>query len=271
MTHDPTLPADAPGRQEAAEAVSPLYPGATNVVPLYSTPSEDNAPAKQSITDLAPEERPREKLLEKGPEVLTAAELLAILIGSGNTEENAVALMQRILTDHGNSLINLSRLDVKQFCTYKGIGEAKAITLIAACELGRRRLKEGEDLQAPFRKAEEIYAYLRPHALGKMVEESRVLLLNNSLRLIGDKLISRGGITGTVVDVRLVLREALMAGAPVIVFCHNHPSGSLRPSREDDNLTQRLKEAAKTVDIRLIDHLIITEGGYYSYQEAGRL
>lgn len=226
---------------------------------------------KLSITDLNAEDRPREKFEAHGGDSLSSAELLAILIGSGNAEENAVQLMQRILGDCSNSLTGLGRMSIGELCKYKGMGPAKAISLLAACELGRRRALEDGRNKRQFQSAEDIYSFYLSKLRDTMVEESHVLLLNNNLRLLGSKLISRGGITGTVVDIRLVLKEALLAGATKMALCHNHPSGNPRPSRQDDDLTERLKEAAKQVEIQLIDHVIVTDGCYYSYQTEGRL
>lgn len=226
--------------------------------------------AGQNILSLSTEDRPREKFELKGGDALSTAELLAILTGSGSKEENAVQLMQRVMTDCRGSLSALSRMSINELCRYKGIGRAKAVTILAACELARRRTTEAE-LPRKFDNANAIYQYFRPKMLNLSIEESHVLLLNQSLSFIASKLISRGGITGTVVDVRLVLKEALLAGSTQIVLCHNHPSGSLFPSRDDDNLTQKLKLAASNMDIHLIDHIIVTERGYYSYSEQGRL
>ena len=206
---------------------------------------------KLNITDLALDDRPREKFEAQGPTQLTTSELLAILIGSGNTDENAVSLMQRILNDCGGSLTTLGRKTIAELCQYKGVGPAKAITILAACEIGVRR--GGETCQrTQVTSAEDIYDYFRPK-----MQDSR--------------LISRGGITGTVVDIRMILKEALMANATNIALAHNHPSGNLKPSREDDHLTERLKKAAQTMDIKLIDHVIVTDKGYYSYNDEGRI
>lgn len=225
---------------------------------------------KQNITHLALEDRPRERFMEHGASTLSKAELLAILIGSGNLEENAVQLMQHIMKDCQDSLATLSRLSVEELCRYKGIGPAKAITILAACELGNRRM--GEDTRPiQVRSAQSIYDYFLPKVREISHEESYVLLLNQSLKVIGCKLLSRGGITGTVVDVRMILKHALLANATNLALCHNHPSGNTRPSTEDDALTEKVRKAAATMDIRLIDHVIVTDGSYYSYQEEGRL
>lgn len=225
---------------------------------------------KLSIKQMGDDDRPREKFAAHGGTALSTAELLAILIGSGNGEENAVQLMQRIMHDCNGQLAALGRMSVGELCRYKGLGPAKAIALLAACELSRRRMSEHANTER-LDSANKIYNYFKQKLSDTPVEECHVLLLNNNLKAIATKLISRGGITGTAVDVRLILREALFVNATHIVLCHNHPSGSLRPSRDDDNLTQKVDNAAQTMDIHLIDHLIFTNDGYYSYQEQGRL
>ena len=224
-----------------------------------------------NITDLSLDDRPREKFAAHGAATLSKAELLAILIGSGNTEENAVQLMQRIMNDCQGSLATLGNMGIDSLCRYKGMGPAKAISVLAACELGRRRMAEGMELRPQLNSSADLFAYMTPRLKGTPVEECHAILLNNHLRVVGCKLISRGGITGTVVDVRLVLREALLCNATHLALCHNHPSGNPRPSGEDDRLTQKLKAAAATMDLRLIDHIILTDEAYFSYQDEGRL
>ena len=226
---------------------------------------------KLSITDLQTDDRPREKFMRLGASHLSEAELLAILIGSGNTEENAVQLMQRVLTDCGGSLNALGRMNIDDLCRYRGMGSAKAITLLAACELGRRRMSEEVKLNDRFDSAENVYRYF----LGKMqhldVEECRVMLLNTQLRYVADCCLSRGGIGKTVVDIRLALKQALLHNATRMILCHNHPTGVAQPSADDDHLTQKLTRAAETLDLRLLDHVIVADAGYYSYAEHGRL
>ena len=220
---------------------------------------------KLSITDLQTDDRPREKFMRLGASHLSEAELLAILIGSGNTEENAVQLMQRVLTDCGGSLNALGRMNIDD------LGPAKAISVLAACELGRRRMSEEVKLNDRFDSAENVYRYF----LGKMqhldVEECRVMLLNTQLRYVADCCLSRGGIGQTVVDIRLALKQALLHNATRMILCHNHPTGVAQPSADDDHLTQKLKRAAETLDLRLLDHVIVADAGYYSYAEHGRL
>ncbi len=223
-----------------------------------------------SITQLNEEDRPREKFLRTHGVGMSKAELMAILIGSGSTDENAVQLMQRILSDCDGLVMNLGKRSVEELCQYKGVGPAKAITILAACLLGDRRAEEQVRTEQ-IRSADDIYRYFHASLRNLSHEESHVLLLNQHLNVIASRLISRGGITGTVVDVRRVLREAILSNSTQIALVHNHPSGNLRPSREDDRLTEKLKQAAKTMDITLIDHVIVTNDGYYSYQEEGRM
>lgn len=225
---------------------------------------------KLNINRWAEEDRPREKMISKGAQALSNAELLAILIGSGNDQESAVGLMQKVLAEYDNSLDKIGRLSVDELCSFRGIGPAKAITILAACELGRRRAVEH-----PVRKkvcsADQVYDYYYPLMRDLPIEECHVLLLNQSSAVIDSVRIGMGGLTETVVDVRLVLREALIKRATTLILCHNHPSGNLKPSAHDDRLTSRLKEAAKLLNLNLIDHVIFTDNGYYSYADQGRI
>lgn len=225
---------------------------------------------KLSITDLSLDDRPREKFAAQGAVGLSTSELLAILIGSGSNDENAVTLMQRIMTNCNNSLATLGRMTIGELCQYKGIGEAKAVTILAACELANRRMGERTET-VRIKSAVDIYHYYQHRLQDLSHEESHVLLLNQHLRVINSKLISRGGITGTVVDVRMVLKEALLANATNIALCHNHPSGNTKASNDDDQLTENVNKAAGLMNIKLIDHVIVSYNGYYSYQEQGKL
>ena len=227
--------------------------------------------SKLAIKEWNPEDRPREKLAALGPDALTNAELLAILIGSGSENETSVSLMQRVLHDCDDNLSSLGKLSLHELTAYRGIGPAKAITIMAAMELGRRRAASRPADRPQITSSQSIYDLMAEKLRDLHNEECHVIMLNNALRLIGTKCVSRGGLTGTTVDVRLVLREALLVRATSIALCHNHPSGTLKPSRADDELTRRLSEAAAQVDIKLIDHLIITDGAYYSYNDQGRL
>ena len=225
---------------------------------------------KLTINRWAEEDRPREKLMSKGAQALTNAELLAILIGSGSDEDSAVSLMQKVLSAYGDSLDHVGRLSMEELCRFRGIGPAKAVTILAACELGRRRAVEQPE-RRQIRSAAQVYDYFYPLMRDLAVEECHVLLLNQSARIIDSVRIGMGGLTETVVDVRLILREALLKRATSLILCHNHPSGNLRPSTHDDHLTRQVKEAALLLNIALLDHIIFTDEGYYSYADEGKL
>ena len=225
---------------------------------------------KLSINRWAEEDRPREKMMSKGAQALTNAELLAILIGSGSGDDSAVSLMQKVLASYGDSLDRVGRLSVEELCHFKGIGPAKAITILAACELGRRRAVEQPE-RRQVRSAAQVYDYFYPLMRDLPVEEFHVLLLNQSAIVIDSVRIGVGGLTETAVDVRVILREALLKRATALILCHNHPSGNLRPSAHDDRLTQQVQEAARLLNLNLADHVIFTDNGYYSYADEGRL
>lgn len=226
---------------------------------------------KLSINQWAEEDRPREKLRDLGPEALSDAELLAILIGSGSVEESAVGLMKKVLADCQNNLNTLGKKSIHDLCLYKGIGEAKAISILAACELGKRRQAEKAEERKSLGSASAIYEYMHPKMQDLDTEEAWILLMNQNYKLIKAERISHGGITETAVDVRIIIREALLHNATVVAFCHNHPSNNLRPSNDDNRLTQRMKSACDTMRLYFLDHLIITDGAYYSYHEEGKL
>ena len=220
-----------------------------------------------SIKNWSQDDQPREKLLHKGRDVLSDAELVAILIGSGNKEESAVELSKRILASVDNNLSALGKLSIKQLMEFKGIGEAKAITIAAALELGRRRRGEEAIQQQKITSSKAVFEYMQP-VLGELAhEEFWILYLNNSNKVIKRVQLSKGGITGTLVDVRLVLKMALELNATGIILAHNHPSGTLKPSQADKQLTQKLKTAAQSIDIKVLDHLIITEKAYFSFAD----
>lgn len=223
-----------------------------------------------NISEWAEEDRPREKMMAKGAGVLTNAELLAILIGSGNAEENAVSLMQRVLKQCDDSLTRLGRMSLDELQQFPGIGPAKAVTILAACELGNRRMNDRVE-QPIIRNARQVYEYYLPLLCDQPTEHSYVLLLNQSSRVIRSALVSKGGLTETIVDVRVVLREALLAGAAALILCHNHPSGNTHPSHQDDALTTRVRDAAKLMGMHLVDHVIVTGTGYYSYADEGKI
>jgi DNA repair protein RadC len=222
-----------------------------------------------TIKNWALNDRPREKLLQKGKLALSDAELIAILIGSGNTEESAVDLSKRILSETKNNLNLLGKLSAKQLMNYKGIGEAKAISIIAAMELGRRRRTEDALELVKIASSSTVFELLQP-ILGELPhEEFWILYLNNSNKIIEKLPISKGGITGTLVDVRVTLRKALELGATSLILAHNHPSGNLNPSEADKQLTNKLKIAAESIDIKVLDHLIVTEKSYFSFADEG--
>lgn len=227
---------------------------------------------KLNIKDWAEEDRPREKMLLKGVAALSDAELLGILIASGNKNETAVELAQRILHSASNNLNTLGKLQIKDLIkNFNGIGEAKAITIVAALELGKRRKLSDIVTQPQITSSEDVFQLLHPVMADLKHEEVWVLLLNKANRVIKKMQVSKGGIAGTVVDIRLIMKEAIDSLASAMILCHNHPSGSTNPSRDDDNTTQRLKDAGNIMDIRLLDHVIISDYSYYSYLDKGRI
>ncbi len=222
-----------------------------------------------TIKNWALDDRPREKLLQKGKLTLSDAELIAILIGSGSRDESAVELSKKILSLHQNNLNTLGKLSVAQLMQFKGIGEAKAITIIAAMELGRRRRSEEALDLIKISSSNSVFEVLQP-ILGELNhEEFWILYLNNANKIIEKFQISKGGITGTLVDVRITLRKAIELGAVSLILAHNHPSGNLNPSEADKQLTQKLKIAAESLDIKILDHLIVTEKSYFSFADEG--
>lgn len=224
---------------------------------------------KLNINQWAEEDRPREKLMRLGAAALTDAELLAILVGSGSPKEDAVSLMKRILADCNNNLNTLGKLTIHDLCRYNGIGEAKAISILAACELGKRRQMETPEERPDLGTATRIYNHMRPVMQDLDVEEFWALLLNQHYRLIKKVRISHGGITETSVDIRIIMREAVLANCTILAVCHNHPSGNLSPSKDDDELTRSVRRACELMHIRFMDHVIITDGHYFSYHEQG--
>ncbi|MBO6187422.1 MAG: DNA repair protein RadC [Prevotella sp.] len=226
---------------------------------------------KLNISQWAEEDRPREKLMRLGPTALSDAELIAILIGSGSPKEDAVTLMKRILADCNNSLNTLGKMSIPELMQYNGVGEAKAITILAACELGKRRQMETPEERPDLGTATRIYNHMHPLMQDLDVEEFWILLMNQNYRLIKKLRVSHGGITEVSVDIRIIMREALLANTTILAACHNHPSGSLRPSKQDDALTNSIKAACDVMRIKFLDHIIITDGAYYSYHESGRI
>ena len=226
---------------------------------------------KLSIKDWDEADMPREKLERLGAEALSNAELLAILIGSGSTKESAVDLMKRVMSDCNNNLNTLGKLTITDLMKYNGVGPAKAITILAACELGKRRQAEKPEERVKLDSALAIYKEMHPVMQDLDVEEGWVLLMNQNFKLIKKMCISRGGHTETAIDVRVIIKQAIMSNATVIALCHNHPSGGLRPSGADDSLTNKVKDACNLMRLFFLDHVIITDGGYYSYSEEGRI
>lgn len=225
---------------------------------------------KLNINQWAKEDRPREKMADLGTEALSNAELLAILIGSGSTDESAVELMKHVLADCNNNLNTLGKKSIQNLTKYKGIGEAKAITILAACELGKRRQAESPEERPDLSTATKIYRHMHHLMQDLDVEEFWVLLMNQHYRLIKKVKISHGGITETAVDIRIIFKEAVLANATILAVCHNHPSGNLTPSRADEELTKSIQKACELMRIYFMDHVIVTDGQYYSFHELGK-
>ena len=222
------------------------------------------------ISQWAEDDKPREKLMLKGKQVLSDAELLAILIGSGSRNESAVDLSKRILSKVEN-LKALGRMTFKQLTEFKGIGEAKAVTILAAMELGRRRGSEEEVELKKITSSKSVYDIMQP-IIGELPhEEFWVLYLSNSNKVMYKSQLSKGGITGTVVDSRIVFKTAFEQNAVSIILCHNHPSGILQASDADKQITKKIKEAGKLLEINILDHLIITNSGYLSLADEGMM
>jgi len=220
-----------------------------------------------SIKNWKEDDRPREKLISKGKSSLSDAELLAILIGSGNKEESAVGLSRRIVTAAHNNLNELGKLSLNDLMQFKGIGEAKAVTIITALELGRRRRLEEALIKPKITSSKAVFEIMQP-IIGELLhEEFWVLYLNNSNKIIFKNQLSSGGITGTLVDVRILFKKALELSSVAIILSHNHPSGNLKPSVSDKDLTQKIQQAGNTLDIKVLDHLIITEKAYFSFAD----
>ena len=223
------------------------------------------------IRSWSEDDKPREKLLLKGKTALSDAELIAILIGSGSRNESAVSLSQRILASVDYNLNALGKLSVNQLNHFKGIGDAKAITIQAAMELGRRRRLEAAVELQKITSSKTIFDIMQP-IIGELAyEEFWIIYLNNANKIISKSQLSKGGITGTVVDVRLVFKTALELGAVGIILAHNHPSGTIQPSESDKQITQKLKSGGEQLDIRILDHIIVTETQYFSFSDAGIL
>lgn len=222
-----------------------------------------------NIKSWALEDRPREKLLDKGRHILTEAELIAILIGSGSKNETAVELSKRILVNVDNNLNELSKLSVQELMKFKGIGEAKAISIVAALELGRRRKEKEVVKREKVAASKDVYEIMKPVLIDLPHEEFWLIMLNRANFIIKKELISRGGVAGTVVDTKIIFKTAVDNYASSIIICHNHPSGNLKPSEADIKITKAIREAGKIMEIPLLDHLIVTENNYYSFGDEG--
>ncbi len=224
-----------------------------------------------TIDKWAEADRPREKMKRLGASALSDAELLAILIGSGTVDDNAVDLMKKVCADSGNSLSALGKWSLNDFLAFKGLGEAKSLKIMAALELGKRRSQERPLERARVLCSNDIYELFHGQLCDQPVEEFWLLLLNQASKVIDRVRISRGGIDQTAVDVRLILREALLRNATQIAVVHNHPSGNVRPSNDDKLLTQSIRKAAEIMRIHLIDHVIVADGAYFSFNDEGLL
>ena len=226
---------------------------------------------KLNINQWAEEDRPRERFVQLGASALSKAELLAILIGSGSPKESAVDLMKRVLKDCDDNLNTLGKMSLQELMDYNGIGEAKAVTILAACELGKRRQGEAVMHREQITSAQDIYECLHPKMQDLDVEQAWVLLLNQNYKLIKAERLSSGGITETAVDVRQIMKMAVLNNATVVALAHNHPSNNPHPSSDDDRITQRVKKACEIMRLHFLDHVIVTDGHYYSYHDQGRL
>lgn len=224
-----------------------------------------------SIPQWAEDDRPREKLVSKGRDALSDAELLAIILGSGSRHETALGLAQRILLAADRHAANLSKLSMGQLLNFKGIGQAKAVTLLAALELGRRCCRETKPDLDRITSSESVFKLMQPLIGDLPHEEFWIIYLNNSNKVLSKVQLSKGGITGTVVDVRLVFKKAFELGATSLILCHNHPSGSLTASDADRQITKKLKNAGESMEVRVIDHVIITVDDHYSFSDEGIL
>jgi DNA repair protein RadC len=222
-----------------------------------------------TIKTWAEEDRPREKLLEKGRHVLTEAELIGILIGSGSRDETAVGLAKRILASIDNDLAELGKMNVSDLMRFKGIGKAKAVSILAALELGRRRKPVESGSRSKLTSSNDAFQFIQNVFLDLPHEEFWILLLNRSNQVIRKEFISKGGVSGTVVDPKMVFKPALQYLACSMIICHNHPSGNLTPSASDLKITRQLKEAGQTLEIPVLDHLIVAEEKYYSFADNG--
>jgi DNA repair protein RadC len=223
-----------------------------------------------SIKSWAEDDRPREKLLLKGKSALSDAELIAILIGSGSREQSAVDLSKQILASVNNNLNELSRLTIEELMRFKGIGEAKAISIVSALELGRRR-PANDQIKLQVKSSQDAFEFMKAQFMDLPHEEFWILLLSRSNKPLEKYMVSRGGVSGTVADLRIIFKKAILAQASSIIVFHNHPSGNLVPSDADKTLTKKIVETGRIVDIQVIDHIIVADEKYYSFADEGIL
>lgn len=226
---------------------------------------------KNSIKTLAVNDRPREKFIKKGSQALSDSELIAILIRSGTTDRSAIVVAQEVLSLANDNLSLLAKLQLKDLIKVKGVGYTKAITLMTALELGRRRRLSQAISRTKIASSKDAFDLMKPILEDLSVEQFWVVYLNNSNKVLVQQKISHGGITATLVDIRLVLKRALELNSTALVLCHNHPSGNLKPSEADFRLTEKVKLAAKLMDIQVLDHIIITDHSYFSFADQGRI
>jgi DNA repair protein RadC len=232
---------------------------------------ENSYRPSRKILSWAEEDRPREKLMQRGKAALTDAELIAILIGSGTLDQSAVDVAKSVMGAVNNSLNELARQGISELKKVRGIGEAKAITIVAALELGRRRKESEPQRRARITSSRDAYDAMKPYLLDKPHEEFWILLLNRANEVLRPVQISTGGVAGTVADPKLIFKYALEHLASSLILCHNHPSGNLSPSQADKDLTRKLKEAGRVLDLPILDHLIFTDSSFYSFADEGLL
>ena len=233
--------------------------------------AEPNLSNKIPLTDWSDQDKPREKFVQQGASVLSDAELIAILLRTGTDTENAVGLSKRILSNYGNSLNALSEATLHDLLKTRGIGQVKAVTLLAAFELGRRIRAEVVEQGRVVKSSADIVELIQPRIACLKHEEFWAVFLNQAARILKIAQISKGGLTATTVDVRMIMQEALMQKATGIILCHNHPSGSVRPSLDDKALTRQIVEAAKVLNMKVIDHVVVSGNSYYSFADVGLL
>ena len=231
----------------------------------------NTAALRLSIKQWAPEDRPTERLQRLGAESLTDGELLAILIGSGTQQYSAVDIANHVLGKFNRNLNTLGKARFDEILDTEGVGTQTACKILAAVELGRRRQTTTPELHPDMSTATRIYNYMLPKMQDLATEEFHILLMNQNYRLVKSVKISQGGITETSADIRVMMREAVLCNATILAACHNHPSGSLSPSRADDELTRAIKEACRLMRIHFLDHVIVTDGAFYSYHEQGKI